>query len=76
MKIGDLVCADNYCAGLAGSLRCETSLIIDVWHNHTEQVQVDTHTYIDRDVYKCALMCNCGMFEEEIDRLSLVNEDR
>ncbi len=73
MKPGDLVTMDNYCGGPPGMLRCETALIINVELSHTEQVQVDSHRYVDRDIYECTLMCKCGMFEEYEDRLGVVN---
>jgi len=72
VKAGDLVTMDNFCGGPPGELRCDTALIINVELSHSEQVQVDTHRYVDRDIYECTLMCNCGMFEEYEDNLETV----
>ena len=74
MKIGDLVTMDNYCAGLPGTIRCETALVLNVWLSHHEAVQVDSQVYRDKDVYECSLVCKCGTFEEYTDNLSIVGE--
>ena len=75
MKIGDLVTVEN-CGGFGGSLRCSSAIVLSVELSHSEQVQVDSHTYTDRDIYECELMCRCGMFEEYADRLEMLSESR
>ncbi len=78
MKPGDLVTVEN-CGGhfdSFGSLRCSSAIVLSVELSHSEQVQVDSHAYTDRDIYECELMCRCGMFEEYADRLEMLSESR
>ena len=74
IEIGDLVTIDNKCGGLPGGLKCKTALVVNVELSHSEQVQIGSHAYTDRDINECTLMCKCGMFEEYDDRLGLINE--
>ena len=76
MKVGDLVTPNICCGGSPGGSRCKTALVINVEPSHSEQVQIDSHTYVDRDINECTLMCKCGIFEEYTDHLELVNENR
>ena len=76
MKAGDLVSMSNHCGGLPGEIRCESALVVNVELSHSEQVQIGSHTYMDRDINECTLMCKCGIFEEYEDRLGLINESR
>tara|TARA_E500000331_G_C16685850_1_gene467480 strand:- start:224 stop:445 length:222 start_codon:yes stop_codon:yes gene_type:complete len=72
MRVGDLVTMDNYCGGPPGGLRCETALVVNVELSHSEQIQIGSHTYMDRDINECTLMCKCGIFEEYEDNLGVV----
>ena len=74
LKIGDLVSMENACGGFAGGVKCNSALVLDMWLSHHEQVQVDSQTYHDREVYECSLLCNCGKFEEYSDRLGMISE--
>lgn len=76
MKIGDLVTMDAHCGGPPGGLKCETALVVNVELSHSEQVQIGSHTYMDRDINECTLMCKCGMFEEYEDNLGVISESR
>ena len=76
MKTGDLVSMNNYCGGSPGAIRCDVAIVLDVWLSHHEQVQVDSQTYRDKDVYECSLVCKCGTFQEYADELGMVNESR
>ena len=48
MKAGDLVSMSNHCGGLPGEIRCESALVVNVELSHSEQVQIGSHTYMDR----------------------------
>ena len=72
MKAGDLVEPLQSCAGLLGGVRCDTALVVGVELSHSEQVQIDSHSYADRDIYECTLMCKCGIFEEYEDHLGVI----
>ena len=76
MKPGDLVSMNNYCGGSPGAIRCDVAIVLDIWLSHHEQVQVDSQTYRDKDVYECSLACKCGIFEEYTDNLGMIHESR
>ena len=74
MKVGDLVSPYDSCGGNPGGIRCESALVINAELSHIEMVQVDSQTYLDREIYECILMCKCGVFEDYGDRLGLISE--
>jgi hypothetical protein len=76
VQAGDLVSMDNACGGFAGGIKCKSALVLDTWLSHHEQVQVDSQTYHDREVYECSLVCKCGTFEEYADNLEVISEGR
>ena len=76
MKPGNLVTVEK-CGGSAGSLLCNSALVLSVELSHSERVQIDSqaYAYTDRDVYECTLICSCGIFEEYDDRLEVLQSD-
>lgn len=74
MKPGDLVTIGS-CGGSTSLYCCNSAIVLSVELSHSEQVQIDSQAYADRDIYECTLLCSCGIFEDYDDRLGVLQNE-